>query len=298
MFRKIFKLSLLGILIFSLSACLSSPKNEIDVEIIEEEKLVVAATIFPIYDLVKEVGGDKVEAYLILKPGASPHTYESLPSQVKALQAASLFFYNGLGLDDWAKDLGRDSSAQLVNLSENVETRNFEEGHGLDPHYWLSPSNAKLMIEAITNYLAKEDSDNVNYYQARAQSYIFKLDQRIIVWQEKLSNLENRDLVFFHGAWNYFADYFDLKIVANFEPFPGKTPSPQYIINLKEAIGDHNVKTLFIEPQLSKKSLMGLASDLGVEIETLDPLGGVAERLSYLDLMDYNIETIYKALSN
>jgi zinc transport system substrate-binding protein len=311
MLKNFFKLSFLASLIIILSACSSTPIVEVENE--PEEKLVVAATIFPIYDLVKEVGGDKVEAYLILKPGASPHTFESLPSQVKALQSASLFFYNGLMLDDWAKDIGRDSSTQLVDLSHYVELKGFEEendhhhdkeeeedhNHGdIDPHYWLSPANAKYMVEAIANYLSQQDEENSLYYQNRAQDYIITLEEKALQWQEKITGLEKRDLVVFHGAWNYFADYFGLNIVASFEPFPGQTPSPQYIIELENVIKEHNINTIFIEPQLSQEAVMSLANDLAVEIKTLDPLGGVDSRLNYINLIDYNINTIYQALNN
>ncbi len=307
MFKKVLKLSILTLLIFILSACSSRPVIETELEKEVEDKLVVAATIFPIYDLVKEVGGEKVEAYLILKPGASPHTFESVPSQVKALQSASLFFYNGLSLDDWAKDIGKDSSAELIDLSNYVDLMDYKEADDhhdhhdhsdIDPHYWLSPNNGKKMIEAIANYLAQKDSSNSDYYQNRAQEYMTDLDNRIIAWQDGLLDLETRDLVVFHGAWNYFADFFDLNIVANFEPFPGQTPSPKYIIELKNTIRNYNISTLFIEPQLSKDALLGLAADLDVEIGVLDPLGGVDSRLNYINLIDYNVNTIYQALNN
>lgn len=306
MFKKISLLTILLISFFILNAC--SVNKTVEKEE-GETKIIAAATIFPIYDLLKEVGGDKVDAYLILKPGASPHTYEPQPSQIVALSSAEVFFYNGLHLDDWAKNLAKDLDLKLVDLSHYVQLLDYhhedhdddhhhDHDHGdIDPHYWLDPNNAILMFSSIANYLSELDSDNSDFYQQRANEAIEKLSLKISEWQGLLNNLDNRKIIVFHDAWNYFANFFNVEVLASFEPFPGQTPSPHYIINLENVVKNNNINTLFIEPQLSQEALISIAADLNVEIETLDPLGGVDGRLNYVDLIDYNVNTIYQALS-
>ena len=85
-------------------------------------------------------------------------------------------------------------------------------------------------------------------------------------------------------------------MVASFEPFPGKTPSPQYLIALQEQVKMNNINSLFIEPQLSQEAIKTLANDLEVTINILDPLGGIENRNSYIELIDFNVTSIINTL--
>ena len=116
------------------------------------------------------------------------------------------------------------------------------------------------------------------------------------MWKEKLSDISSKNIVTFHDAFGYFADHFGLQIVATFEPFPGKEPTPSYLQALQEEITERQITTLFIEPQLSAAALQQFADDNNLTIGTLDPLGGTDERLSYIDMMHYNVKSIAEAL--
>lgn len=277
----------------------------------QDNKIKVAATIFPLYDLVRSIGGEKVEAILILPPGASPHTYEVSPAKVKETQDVSLLFTIGAGVDSWAEKLIQEDDVRVVSLEESVSLKPFkvqghdhedehedEHEHGdLDPHYWLSPNNAILIVQKISIELSLLDPENGHYYLRNADNFISELEIKNAEWEDKISKLNKKELVVFHDAWGYFADYFGLEIVATFEPFPGKTPTPQYLIKLQEEVKENNIKSLFVEPQLSKEAISTLAQDLGVEVAILDPIGGLAERGNYLDLISSNVNNIYNALS-
>jgi len=289
--------------------------NNVQPETVMTERIKVAATIFPVYDLVREIGGEKVDPILILPPGASPHTFEITPQKVKDLMGSELLFVIGKKLDDWAvNSVEVTSGTKLVDLSTVVELRAYAEnlkedklkhegetekddGHGhepgdLDPHYWLSPKQAKSMANKIAAELGAIDTVNADYYLANAQSFNQLIDEKIIVWQAKLNNLENRNIVVFHDAWGYFASDFNLNVVATFEPFPGKSPSPKYIEAIINKTREYQIKTLFIEPQLAVDAAQTLAQDLDLEIRVLDPIGGLYERNSYISLIDYNVNEI------
>ncbi len=272
-----------------LSACSSG--SRIDNTDTREERLRVAVTIFPLYDMVREISGDKVEVVLVLPPGSSPHTFEVSPSQVKNLQETKLFFAIGGGVDDWSGQiLNAVKNIELVDLSANIELDNS------DPHYWLSPNKALEMISFIEKKLSQVDSENSEYYKKNVENFKVELEAKTKGWEEKLLGLDGKEIVVFHDAWNYFADYFELDIVAVFEPFPGKTPSPKYLANLYQQVEKHNAKVIFTEPQLSKEAVRALAGDLNIKIGILDPIGGVDGRKSYLDLIEYNVNNIYEAL--
>lgn len=294
-----------------------SPKTEVDTGV---ENIKAVATIYPIYDIMKYVGGDNIETILLLPPGSSPHTFEATPQDVKDVKGTNLFLFTGAGIDTWAQNIVRNNINQgrsdyiAIDLSQVAEMKTFEgsQGHdeelngeeelseeeeNYDPHYWLSPTNAVLIAAEVASHLSRLDPENKEYYRAQADSFADQLRENDIIWQEKIDSLENKEIIVFHDAWNYFADYFGLEIVATFEPFPGKTPTPQYLRNVQEKVEEYNINTLFIEPQLSQDSASVLTDNLVDSVEILDPLGGFEGRGGYIEMLDYNIETIYSALS-
>lgn len=265
-------------------------------EIADQGKIKVAATTFPVYDILRQVGGDRINPVLILPAGASPHTFDPTPAQIAAVNQAEIFFVVGAGIDDWALGLlPANRQVKVVDLSKDISLRQLEH-EGLDPHYWLDPENAKIMAGRIAQELALLDVANSQEYKDRTVDFQAAIDNAIISWQTRLSALPTRQIAVFHDAWGYFAERFALDIVATFEPFPGKAPSPQYLISIQEEIKNNQVKALFIEPQLSSEAAEALAQELGVKISRLDPIGGFPETDSYLDLINYNIEAIYGAL--
>lgn len=306
-FRKlVWVLPVLGLLIFSGCKMQTATNNE--------EKLSVASTIFPLYDVVNQVGGDKVNNHLIVPSGSSPHTFEASPSLVKDLQNVETIFNIGHGVDAWLDDLGSSlPKAKVFTVDQEITLKEFaleeehehEEEHaeaehhheGIDPHYWLSPQNARQIATNVKNYLAEVDPENIEYYQKNLEQFLAKIDARDKEWKNKLSQLNNKNIAVFHDAWNYFADYFGLKIVASFEPFPGKSPSPEYLVELQEEIKEHQIKAMFVEPQLSRSALESLAKDMNVKIGVMDPLGGVDARKDYISLIDFNIQALLDNLN-
>ncbi len=297
-------------LFFSLALFVSGcAKNNLVKENLDQ-KIKVAATIFPLYDIVQSIAQDKIETKLILPPGSSPHTFEVSPQQVKNIQGTKVFFIIGQGVDSWVQGLFQNTdNAEIFSVDKNIHLQEFEhedvdesessdeyEHKGVDPHYWLSPENAVIITQDVLSKLVEIDPENQTYYEKNAFDFINQLQGRSVGWKEKIKNLDNKELVVFHDAWGYFSKYFDLEILATFEPFPGKIPSPKYLANLQNSIKIHNTKALFVEPQLSFETVRALSEDLGINIAVLDPLGGTEGRNGYISLIDFNIESIITAL--
>ena len=309
MLKKIFLSVVLffGVTLF-LGGC--SLQNSVEDTKNSDEKIKVAASIFPIYDIAKEIAGDKIDVNLILPSGASPHTFEVSASQIKNLQNTKLFFVIGQNLDGWVEDISSSvSESQTVDLSSSVELQKLDENStnhkpdedeedttGFDPHYWLSSQNVYLMAEEVMKQLVVLSPENETYFLGNYNNFVNQLQTKDVEWQEKMSSLTNKNIVVFHDAWGYFADHFGLTVVGTFEPFPGQEPTPQYLKELQVAVKDYNIKALFAEPQLSQDSIKTLAKDLGVDIKVLDPTGGVEGRASYIEMMDFNVENIYGLL--
>ncbi|PIS04729.1 MAG: hypothetical protein COT81_04905 [Candidatus Buchananbacteria bacterium CG10_big_fil_rev_8_21_14_0_10_42_9] len=271
-------------------------------------QLKIATTIFPIFDIAQQIGGDDLEVILILPPGASPHTYEPTPSQIRALQNTKIFFKVGLGLDDWADSIARSvDTAKIVALDKNIDVKaglehedeedeNNQDHKGQDPHYWLDARNAIIMAQTITQELSALDPSQANTYQTNLAILTEKLNNTHKQVKNQLSELKRNKLLVFHDSWNYFAQAYGLEIIAAVEPSPGREPTPQYLQNLTQQINQYNISVVFSEPQLPIDTIKPFLDDLNLSYSVLDPIGGVPGRDSYIELLNYNANTIKAAL--
>ncbi len=266
----------------------------------------VAATIFPLYDIIRNIAGDKIQVELVLPPGASPHLFDLTPQKVEELQGTDIVFRIGHGLDDWTANLSAFlPGAQTVVVDEGInlifssEADHEEAGGGggsANPHYWLAVENAEIIAHTITNRLITLDPANEDTYRGNLKTYVDKLEQLKTQIQKELKPLSGAELVTFHDSFSYFAREFDLTIAATIEPYPGKEPTPRYLADLQKTVEQYDIKVLFTEPQLSSASVQAFVEDLSLRLYVLDPLGGVAGRDSYISLMHYNANTIAEAL--
>jgi ABC-type Zn uptake system ZnuABC Zn-binding protein ZnuA len=271
----------------------------------------VAATIFPLYDLVRQVAGPVVEVVLLVPPGASPHTFTVKPGTARALTGCIAVFTIGHGLDDWATRLAQEAGVKRTIVTDAGITlrRGYSEHHragqaqsqtathdAVDPHYWLSIPNAILMVQFIAEIFAQLDPAAQADYQQRAVAYQEQLRSTDGEIRRLLADLPRRDIATFHMAFAYFAEAYGLKVVAVFESVAGKEPGPRYVEAFQRQVRAHKLRTVFIEPQLSEAALRGLSQDLGITLQKLAPEGGVQGVESYLALMQYNAVQIAAAL--
>ena len=264
-------------------------------------KLKVAASFLPVADLVRQVGGEKIDVVQILPSGSSPHTYEPIAKDQENLLNTKLAFVIGYELDSWADAMLNAAAphARVVVLDKNISLENVKnsDSTSIDPHYWLSYTNAQAMVQTINTELAEMNPENKAYFQSNADAYIVKLNTAKTLALAKIQPLAHKQIITFHEAFNYFAKELGLEVVTSIEEFPGQEPSPQYLANVGELIKKYNVKTLFKEPELSDSIILALAKDYGANVATLDPEGGLENTSNFLDMMNYNVDTIVKALN-
>jgi len=273
--------------------------------------LKVAATIFPLYDLVRQVAGSAVEVVLLVPPGASPHTFTVKPGTVRALTGCVAVFTIGYGLDDWATRLAQEAGVKHTIVTDvGISLRRGYSAHhsagqaqsqsaahdAVDPHYWLSIPHAIRMVQFIAEVLAQLDPPAQADYRQRAMAYQEQLRSADGEIRRLLAELPRRDIATFHMAFAYFADTYGLNVVAVFEASPGKEPGPRYVEAFQRQVRAHKLHTVFVEPQLSEAALRGLSQDLGITLQKLDPEGGVQGVESYIALMQYNAAQIAASL--
>lgn len=269
----------------------------------------VAATIFPIYDITRNIAGDAVDVELVLPPSASPHTYEPTPSELVRLQNVKLYFAIGHGLDDWASELfGLRVDKYVVDegiaiISKEDEHREGSDlgdakekpsrnGIGTDPHYWLSIPNAKVIARNIHDQLVRKFPSRERVFERNLSRYLKDLDIAENAMRDGFSDVQNRNIITLHDSWYYFAIAYGFNVVGTFEPTAGREPTARYLADLSKKVESIGAEVLYSEPQIATQGIEPFARDAGLRIVELDPLGGTDGRDSFIRLMKYNAKVI------
>jgi zinc transport system substrate-binding protein len=255
------------------------------------DKPTVAASIFPIYDIAQNVAGDEVDVKLVLPAGSSPHTFAPSPSDIIKLQRADGIYTIGAGLDDWSSIITESLNIEAVPLAPSVLT--VQEGIGaIDPHYWLSIENGKLIASAVLADLSERYPESIEAFTENHNSYIVELEDAQKEIAILLQDIPSRNILTFHNSFAYFAAENDLNIVGSFEPTAGREPTPQELVQLTQLIEELDVTVIYTEPQLSTAPLQAFLNDNNIEVKVLDPIGGSENTESYISLMLQNARVI------
>lgn len=275
-------------------------------------RLVVVATVPVIYSLTANVAGDAVRLEELLAPGASPHQTSFTVSQARLVTEADVLIMNGAGLEAWVDDLvtsaGR-SALRLIVASKGVtllrpseptpvpgSADSDEHTAGVDPHVWLDPRNAAIMVGNIRDALRELDPVHAADYDRRAAEYTARLEALHVEIQSTLAGVPSRDFVSFHSAFQYYARAYGLKQVAVIEEFPGKQPSPKYLAAIVDLVKKLEVRAVFSEPQFSPRAAQALAREAGVQVYEVDPEGSTLSAAMYEDLLRRNTDLFRRAL--
>ena len=154
------------------------------------------------------------------------------------------------------------------------EEHDDHEGHGhgeYDPHIWLDPINAKVILNEITEHLIEDDSKNTATYKSNLAKALAKIDKLII----DVITETNTDLsyVVFHDAYQYYENRFNVNILGAMTVNPDVMPGAEQIHEIHEVIEHDNVSCILSEPQFNPDIIKSIAKDTSVKTGVLDPLG-------------------------
>jgi ABC-type Zn uptake system ZnuABC Zn-binding protein ZnuA len=265
----------------------------------QDARMQVVASILPLADFARQVGGDRVRVELLIPAGASPHTYELAPAQLKAVSRARVLILNGVGLEFWADKVisaAGNPDLDVVTVSQGIKIlAGDEDSPGGNPHTWLSPKNVMLQVEKIRAAFAEADPAGAESYRKNAdrfQQELRELDQDI---RNAVAGFSNRKFISFHSAWPYFAADYGLEEAATVESRPGQEPSPAEIAGIVRKARQLKAKAIFAEPQFSARAAEAIAEESGARVLMLDPLGQPPD-YSYLKTMRFNFSQMSLAL--
>lgn len=315
--------SIINILVLIIIAFLSIYFFSPDELVVDNSKVQVVATIFPNYDFVKKIGGDKVEVMLLLGNGVESHTYEPSPKDMIKIEQSDIFIYTGDEFEPWAKNIldSIKSPLEVVDTSSKIDLINIEEFEekninskivideekakrhdesSFDSHIWLNPKNALTMIDSCLEAFCKIDPENANYYKQNAENYkkqIIDLDNKF----ENLTKNSKRNELAFAGefSYTYFIDRYNLKFVSVYNNCgEGQDPSIAKIKSIIDYINNNNLPVVFYE-ELSEGTVAKMIdSETNAKSLVFYSLHNAdKDKDSYLSLMEENYKVLEEALN-
>lgn len=265
----------------------------------------VAATTLPVYEFTVRLceGTPITVTRLVTESVSCLHDYSLNVRQVKAAEAAETIVISGAGLEDFLDDvlLNADTidASQGIELLCGEEDHSHEESHEghhheEDPHIWLSPANAGIMVQNICAGLTQRYPEYEETFQRNEEGLLSDLEALRSYGEEALASLRCRELISFHDGFSYFAESFDLTILEAVEEESGSEASAKELIHLIEEVEYHQLSAIFTEKNGSASAAEIIARETGCAVYTLDmAMAGD----SYFDAMYHNIDTIKEALS-
>ncbi|WP_455559511.1 metal ABC transporter substrate-binding protein [Agathobaculum hominis] len=284
----------------------------------DDGRLRVLTSFYPMYDFACKIGGDCIDVTNMVPSGTEPHDWEPSTNDLKNLEKADVFIYNGADMEPWAEDLlvSRSDTLRVVEASENVELRTTDGEHehahehedadhhhgDFDPHVWLDPENAKIEMEAIRDALCAADPENSTVFQSNYEKYAAELDALDAEFREKLAPLPNRTIVVAHEAFGYLCDAYGLTQVGIEGLSPDSEPDPGRMAEVIDFVREHSISTIFFEELVSPKVAEAIASETGAQAKMLSPLEGLSDEQAaagadYFSVMHDNLAALMEALN-
>ena len=276
-------------------------------------KLNIVTTTTMITDLVKHIGKDSVSVQGLMGSGVDPHLYKASEGDVSKLTGADVVFYSGLHLEgklvDVFEKMGRNSKtialAEVLDKKELIGSEYFASNY--DPHIWFNIEYWKQITGYLVEELSKLDPENASFYQDNKTEYLKQLDALEDEVRKKIATLpaEKRVLVTAHDAFNYFGEEYGFEVVGLQGLSTATEAGVQDVQKLAKLIIDKNVKSIFVETSVPKRTIEALqqavnSKDYDVQIGgTLfsDALGNAGtDEGTYIGMFRYNVNTIVDAL--
>lgn len=277
------------------------------------ERIRAVATTGMVADIVRAVGGDRVDVQQLMGPGVDPHLYKATRDDVLAIRRAQIVFYSGLMLEgrltDTLKRMSGDVQAVAVTNAipaQSLLNHGNADSHS-DPHVWMDPSLWLLCIDPVLKELVRLSPEDTSFFEQNAKAYQQQLQQLFEYGQQSTRTIpaERRLLITSHDAFSYFGRAFDVEVMAIQGLSTESEASLQRINELVELITNRKISAVFVESSVPSRNIQALIDGAGARGHTVliggelfsDAMGpsGTYEG-TYPGMMDHNITLITRGL--
>lgn len=292
--KKILSIFLIVLVTFSLVGCIHS-----------ETKADIVTTTAPVYEFTTRLcqGTELSIDCLITENISCLHDYTLQTKQMRAVESAELLVISGAGLEETFSDVLRSARA-VIDASEGIELLCGESAHGhndhdhdhaheSDPHIWLSPKNAAIMVHNISNGLIAKYPQYKEIFTKNRLELVAQLDELAAYGESALSTINTREIITFHDGFEYMAVAFDLHILHAIEEESGREASAAELIHLCKLVNDNHLSCIFVEKSGSVSAANIISAETGAKLYSLDM---AMSGNGYFNAMYHNIDTLKEAL--
>lgn len=314
--RKLLAVITAAATIFSLCACSSESGYSNG----DSGKLKIISTVFPPYDLARQIAGDNAEISILLPPGSEIHNYEPSAKDMIAIRNCDIFLYIGGENEQWAEKLINSNDTENVTavklidyvptLSEDEDEHehdhdhNHEHEHETDEHIWTSPKNAQLMLSAVYDAICKVDPSDKQTYTKNKDAYAKQLSDLDDAYRSAVGNAKNKTIVLADKfPFRYLAHEYGLEFSAAFAACSDESePGVSTMIKLTKTIKENNIPAVYYLEFSSTKIADTLCDETGATKLMLHSCHNVSKQdiennVSYVDLMKQNLENLKLTLN-
>lgn len=275
-------------------------------------------------DMVRQVGGDRVEVTVLVGPGADAHVYQPTPAQAKTVAKAQVLFSNGLGFEGWMARLLKSANykgthvvatqgADVLEADEDDDhdakpgahkVHGHQHDHGkADPHAWQSVPNAHMYVKNIAKGLCTADAAGCDSYQQNSNAYteqLKSLDAEVRAAWGAIPQAQ-RKVIASHDAFGYYAKAYGVTFLSPQGVSTESEASAKGVAKLVRQIKAENVKALFVETISNPRLIEQIGRETGVKpagelfSDSLSKAGGPAD--SYVKMIRYNTSALTGAIA-
>jgi zinc/manganese transport system substrate-binding protein len=271
-----------------------------------QEQLKVLATFSILGDLVKNVGGNRVDVSALVGPDSDAHVYAPSPADARKVADAKVVITNGLGFEGWMSRLARasGSKAPVVVASNGITVRKAGASGEADPHAWQSAANVKVYAANIRDALIATDSGGRDTYQANTAAYLAKVDVLDAEIKAAVAAIpaDQRRVISSHDAFGYFQEAYGIEFIAPQGVSTEAEPSARDVARIITQIRRLKIPAVFLENVSDPRLMQRIAQETGARIggklysDALTSEKGDAP--TYIELMRHNVKQLVTALKN
>lgn len=233
---------------------------------LSEDDINISVSIVPFADITKQIVGDRANVHTLIPPGVNAHSFEPTPDGLKQILISDIYFTVGslFNLENLLIDKLGKSIQNKHDCSTDIEIVNN------NPHYWLSPTNVKIISNNILNKLISTYPQHKNYFTNNRNRFIHKVDSVDQIISEQLATKKSRTLLVYHPAWIYLAKHYELEEISI--ETDGKSPKAKDLKKIIEIAKQSGVNCIFFDPHFDESSVITIARSLNLNIDSLNPL--------------------------